>query len=135
MFERCGGCNGIINPEIQKHLLKQVNSKWQHLNCYDEKTLKADPYDIDEMYNVVNETLRGHAEARNNDTFLILKIWQKFVDFDFPYAELVKLPPAESLTRCRRKIQHDENRYMPTNPDVIEKRRMNEEKIKNWSKS
>lgn len=135
MFERCSSCNGVINPETQKHLLVQVDKKWKHLNCYDEMTLKADPYDMDEMYNTVNEVLRSHEDARNNDTFLILKIWQKFAKFDFNYSDIFKLPPAESITRCRRKIQHDEKRYQPTNPEVVERRRINEEKVKVWSKS
>ncbi len=87
-------------------------------------------------------TLKGRAEwvlerqelARNNDDYLVLKLWVDFyqIDKQFPIntvQDLFKmirgLPSADDIVRCRRKIQSEGN-WLPTDPVVIDMRKRKE---------
>jgi hypothetical protein len=46
---------------------------------------------------------------------------------------LDKLTKAENIRRVRQKIQNDLGLFPPTDPDVIAKRKIKEEVIKEWA--
>ena len=83
---------------------------------------------------MVESVLAEDIQARNNDLWLILQIWQKKqqVKCFIPYTELKKMITPESITRCRRKLNED-HRYLPTDPKVIRRRRLREREIRRWA--
>lgn len=90
------------------------------------------------VFNVLSES----EKSRNSDTFLILKIAERFghnikairrgdkriVQWEL---DLDLMPPFESITRARRKIQSG-GQYLPTNPEVCRQRRINETKMREY---
>ncbi len=67
------------------------------------------------LMKVVEEVLEGDQQARDNDTWLIIQVLRKmgfkiFID----YSDLNKLPSFESITRCRRHVQNDKGKFLPS---------------------
>jgi len=50
-----------------------------------------------------------------------------------PLANLKLMTPSDSITRCRRKIQNEENRFWPTDPKVAKARNINMESWREWA--
>ena len=62
------------------------------------KTLEAEVFKI----------LCEYPIARKDDRFLVTAVYSNYVNVNMPFKEVMKnytLPPFESITRCRRKIQ------------------------------
>jgi hypothetical protein len=93
--------------------------------------------DVQNTEELVKQVLEEDVEARNNDKWLILMIWQKMqgIKVFIPYQQVNDLIPAETITRCRRKIQNTNGEYLPTDPDVIKKRNIKQAAILNWVRS
>ena len=75
----------------------------------------------------VEYILRKYPEARNDDRYLWLMYVREFDDLGkyisyVPYGVLKKAVSFGTLVRVRRKLQNDEGKYLPTDPDVIRKR-------------
>lgn len=81
----------------------------------------------------VENLLRDTPQTRNDDVLLTLFVWQRYygVEQTIDVQDLFKLPREDNIKRIRATIQNDEGRYLPTDPSVIKKRRINEEK---WRK-
>ena len=67
------------------------------------------------LENVVFQILSDYPIARKDDRFLVTAVYSRYVDVDSSFREVMKdytLPPFESISRCRRKIQetHEELR-------------------------
>lgn len=83
--------------------------------------------------------LRDNENARNNDGSLYAYFIQKYCkqyivpdangDPGVPLKNFRHLPPMETLGRCRRIIQNDNNLYLPTLASVRKERRIKEQ---NW---
>ena len=69
-----------------------------------------------------------NIEARNSDIALLILIWQRWYGVsDLPNGtvhvrRLLDLPREDNVKRVRAKIQNEEHKYLPTNPDVLIKR-------------
>jgi hypothetical protein len=69
-----------------------------------------------------------------------LTIWEKERELLFPnktfgeleLGDLGKLTSLHTITRVRRNIQHDDNKYPPTSKEIIKKRSKNEEEMRDW---
>jgi hypothetical protein len=59
------------------------------------------------------------AEANGCKIFIPFQIWQEF-------------PAFESISRCRRKIQHDYGRY-PATEDTEQARKEKQAEVKEWA--
>ncbi|MFW6233130.1 MAG: hypothetical protein ACOC3Z_00540, partial [Nanoarchaeota archaeon] len=69
---------------------------------------------------LVEHILINDEESRNSDKRLIWKILQ-YYGLRLDYNEFKKINSFESFTRMRRKLQHERNELLPTDPEVIEK--------------
>lgn len=87
---------------------------------------------------MVEQVLRDNPkymgiEARNSDIALTILIWQRWYgvsDLDngtIHVRRLLDLPREDNVKRVRAKLQNEEHKYLPTNPDVLIKRGILEE--------
>lgn len=76
-----------------------------------------------------------YPETRNSDILLTQKIWKTFhysklKQFDGEYyvkvENLLDLPREDTIKRIRATIQNQEKKYLPTNIEVVKKRKINE---------
>lgn len=80
----------------------------------------------------VLELLAKYPSTRNNDFYLQL-LWLKHYGgiSNLPYIEWSRIKgiagKLESVSRVRRKIQNEEGRFPPTDPDVFRRRQMRAE--------
>lgn len=97
--------------------------------------------DLKKAASVVERVLEKHQIARNNDLWLIMLTWvaqkgavriehEENEGFFIPFEAFDKLLMPESITRSRRFLNYEENKYLPTDPEVLRKRRLREEKFK-----
>lgn len=85
----------------------------------------------------IEECLEKYPETRNSDVALTNAIWLEYYkEWLFPapdgnaairLSDLHELPNQDDVKRFRAKIQNEERRFLPTDPDVIEKRRLNQQ--------
>jgi len=80
---------------------------------------------------VVEELLASDERCRNDDTWLILQFWEKkqAIKIMIPQDQIGDLIPAETITRMRRKIQNNDHKYLPTDENVIIKRKIRQEVV------
>ncbi len=81
----------------------------------------------------VEYILRDHPHTRNDDTDLMVQLWVTYYphalernmhnQLRVPIGALKHIPQLDAISRCRRKIQ--EEKYLPTQEDVVIKRKMN----------
>lgn len=100
----------------------------------DSKSLIA--LDLDNKKDLVESMLRQYSFTRNDDLLMykmfimrVLSSHGKFISMK----DLEGLPTPESLTRVRRKIQNEEYRYLPTDPEVMRKRAIKCEAVSEWA--
>lgn len=90
------------------------------------------------LRDMVESVLKDVEETRNSDITLTVEIWKRYYpeevlntsrgDKTGIFIEsLYKLPREDNVKRIRAKIQNEENKYLPTNPDVRRKRKISEE--------
>jgi len=90
------------------------------------------------LRDMVETVLKDVEETRNSDIKLTIAIWIKYYpdhvlntsrgDKTGIFLEsLYKLPREDNVKRIRAKIQNDEKKYLPTDPDVRRKRKISEE--------
>lgn len=81
----------------------------------------------------VRHVLENHEKARNDDDLLIWIIKRHIEDADLnTFKEYKKTTNAETIRRNRAKIQNDDDDLLPTDPEVIEKRKLKEQKVREY---
>jgi hypothetical protein len=87
---------------------------------------------------LVEKVLREHEEARNNDFYLVylcLKELLKPKGIYLPYIPYKYLKEfsgiTETITRARRAL-NEQGLYLPTDPEVVQKRRRKQNVLKNY---
>lgn len=92
---------------------------------------------IDEMRKVTEKTawiLANYPFTRNSDKALIFKYWREADKIiEVTEENYDKLTIAESITRSRRKLQNELGLYLPTDEEIIEQRRINEDAVRSWA--
>lgn len=90
-----------------------------------------------EARDVVRECLTEDARCRNDDRWLMLKVWQKqgiMIMIDFEKWKDMFAP--ETIRRVRQEIQSTHNgqagELLPTDPDVLILRKVREQAIRNY---
>jgi len=83
---------------------------------------------------IVESVLANDERARNDYLWLILQVWQKkqFVKVYIPFEDMHRMFSPETITRCCRLIQHDLNRWLPTDPRTAVARKIKEDQIKQY---
>jgi len=62
--------------------------------------------------------LNEDERCRNDDTYLILRYWQRFDYLQVDLSVFDSLTKAESIRRSRQNIQNDDGLFPPTDPIV-----------------
>jgi len=94
----------------------------------DDARLKPDEYAILQQLRTkkkrVEYLLRRYPDTRNNDTYLEWLYMRKFHRLPLPFLTMRQLASInlEGVRRARQKLQ-EEGRYLPTNPEVMRRRR------------
>jgi len=86
---------------------------------------------------ITKRVLKNNLVARNSDLWLIFLCWlqqgimkeEKGV-FSVKKEKISDLIKPESITRARRTINYELNQYLPTDPQIITKRRIKQECMK-----
>ena len=61
---------------------------------------------------IVEELMRDDPRCRGDDTWLMIQVFRKLgVKLWIDYSDLKNLPALETITKARRKIQNEENKY------------------------
>ena len=61
---------------------------------------------------IVEELLRDDPRCRRDDKWLIIQTLKKLgFSFYIDYRDIKDIPAFETITKCRRKIQNEENKY------------------------
>ncbi len=81
---------------------------------------------------LVEQILATDEQARNSDKYLIWKIMSRFTEI--PFEVFLNMPSMESIRRTRQIIQNKEGRYPPTDSEVMAKRKVREQEIREWVK-
>lgn len=90
------------------------------------------------LRDMVEDRLEKIEETRNSDIKLTIAIWQKYYPdyvLDTSQGEksgifldaLFILPREDNVKRIRAKIQNEEHKFLPTDPEVRKKRKISEE--------
>jgi len=86
----------------------------------------------DKVRNRVERLLEEDERTRNDDLWLIYKIWRQESKVFIPFEDFQTLTSAETVRRMRAFIQNEEKKFLPTDPKVRIKRRINEESWRTW---
>ena len=82
----------------------------------------------------VEDILRTYPQARNDDRLLVLLYWKhQGVNLDIPYDIIDSLVSPESIRRVRQKLQNEDGIFPPTNFEIIRKRGLREQQVRNWA--
>ena len=84
------------------------------------------------VYELVDNLLGNDVRCRNCDKWLTFKVMQHFTKIYIPFEDFQKIPAFETVKRTRAKIQNYEQRFMPTDPDVIRRRQKRSKEVRNW---
>ena len=86
--------------------------------------------------------LTDYPKTRDSDVTLMIELWKKFYSahikktadgqFGVYLSSLYTIPREDNIKRVRCVIQNDENRLLPTTYEVRKRRRINEDKWKQW---
>lgn len=90
------------------------------------------------LRDMVEERLQNDEETRNSDIKLTISVWRKYYPnyvLDTSQGDksgifldaLFILPREDNVKRIRAKIQNEEKKYLPTDPEVRKKRKISEE--------
>lgn len=93
--------------------------------------------DLNTLTKRVENILSRDNNAKNSDKWLIYRVLEEIsqengCNLFIPFTLFDKFPSFESITRCRRKL-NEKGRYLPTDREVIEKRKKRERVFRNWA--
>jgi len=89
--------------------------------------------ELEQVGVLVEKILRDDERARNDDKWLIYKVMRQYTNIFIPFEDFAKLPAFGTITRQRRMIQNKQGKYLPTIPEIIQKRHIREELVKAWA--
>jgi len=92
--------------------------------------------EIETLKNLVENILKKDERARNDDLWLYLQVLisqghKIYINFD----ELESMPKPESVSRIRRQIQNNENKFTPDEYTQRKRQRNYEESKELWRNS
>lgn len=78
---------------------------------------------------LVREALKEDERCRNEDLYLIWKVFNKITKVYIPFQSFRDLPSAETITRIRRSF-NERGLFLPTDPKVLERRQRREREFR-----
>ena len=89
--------------------------------------------EYDDAKELVLKALQTSEHSRNNDNTLLFSVWEMQVGKKtFDVFDSRTLIAAETIIRQRRKIQNEENKFLPTDPRVLHNRGIKEAVIRDY---
>ncbi len=74
---------------------------------------------------VVEELLKEDPRCRSDDKWLIIRTLRKLgFSFYIDYRDIKDIPAFETITKCRRKIQNEKNKYHAEGDEFIPEKGM-----------
>lgn len=96
---------------------------------FEEQTVKT----FEKAEEVVREAMKEKERCRNDDDFLIWYIKRHKQEANLnKFAEYRQTYNAETIRRSRAHIQNDEGELLPTDPEVMKKRKMKEKVVRQY---
>ena len=81
---------------------------------------------------LVEIALQNCEEARNSDIRLLTEVWRlQGIKIFIPFDTKDMIKPS-TISRCRRTIQNEEKRFLPTDPEIKEKRGKRQEEFREY---
>lgn len=80
----------------------------------------------------VLQLLEQDERCRNDDKWLTYCVMRKFTNIYIPFDDFQKIPSFESIRRTRANIQNKEGKFLPTDPEVIKKRKIRQEEWRDF---
>jgi len=90
-------------------------------------------YEFTKTQELVETLLKEEVRCRNDDKWLCYRVIRHFTKAYIPFEDFSKFPSFETISRVRRKVQNDEDKYLPTDPEVLLKRRLRSQDVALWS--
>jgi hypothetical protein len=93
--------------------------------------------DLNTLTKRVENILSRDNNAKNSDKWLIYRVLEEISQENgeklfIPFTLFDEFPSFESITRCRRKL-NEEGKHLPTDREVIEKRKKREKVFRTWA--
>jgi hypothetical protein len=83
----------------------------------------------------VTKILSQSKRAREDDLWLCIQYWRMCgIRIYINYEDLKTMTTPETITRARRIVQNEMHIFLPENPDVLIRRRVKEEILRNYFK-
>jgi hypothetical protein len=94
--------------------------------------------ELNTLYQRVDKLLENENRCKNSDKWLIYRVLEEICSekgekLFIPWTLFDEFPSYESISRCRRKIQNDEQRHLPTDQEVIDRRKIRKDVFKEWA--
>lgn len=90
--------------------------------------------EFESVEGIVELLLKNEERCRNDDKYLTFRVMQQYTKIYIPFEDFKKIPAFETIKRARAKKQNKEMVYLPTDEDVLKKRKLRQEDIKEWAK-
>jgi hypothetical protein len=91
---------------------------------------------IIEVEKMVAVLLNENEDCRNHDNILIPKFWERYNKVDFQSKECIEslktATGAATIIRARQRLQA-QGKFLPTNPEILEARKKQEARIRNYA--
>lgn len=86
---------------------------------------------------IVEKILKDYPRARNDDLFLMLMVWQQAqqIRVFLPFDRFKEMYKPSSISRARRVIQNNEQKYLPTDQIIAKRRNKQKALTKHYGES
>jgi len=79
--------------------------------------------EIKKVYELVEKLMQEDIRCRNDDKWLTYRVMRHFTNIFIPFEDFKKIPAFETIKRTRAKIQNVEERLVPTDEKVRQRRK------------
>lgn len=134
----CTGCNYYIWAcTCEKFRKPIITAKIPHM----PNSMLSESIDntesLDTMKSIVFKLLSEDENCRNDDTWLQYRICKDVLKLPIfqkmEFEEMAAIPKFETIRRVRQEIQNTEKRFPPTDPEVVEQREKNRQRVSKWA--
>ena len=87
--------------------------------------------EIHKVTDLVLDLLKDDVRCRNDDKWLTYRVMRFFTNIYIPFEDFKKIPAFETIKRCRAKIQNVDQLYLPTEEQVIRRRKQRSKIFRN----
>lgn len=94
-------------------------------------------YEFRTARSIVYQLLKNEPKCRENDKWLCFRVYEEIAKkhnkkIFIPFEIFTEFPSFETISRIRRKIQHNDKQFLP-NKQTIQRRNEKEKWVREWS--